>query len=145
MQRTAGRRAAAAIISRCCCLCGVAIFPEPCLGLLRTSSCGRLGARLLLLPNGRDGLWGGGHSSGADVARCGVAMLGGGFLMLCSHSIAGRRARPCDARICCETLVLHRCVIANGELDPAALETGSASSSFWDRGFNANGAGTGHA
>lgn len=63
--------------------------------------------------------------------------------MLCSHPIAGRRARPCSARVCFETLMLHKCVTAIVTLDPAALRTGSASSSVWDRGFSDNGAGTG--
>ena len=123
VQRTAGRRAAAVVISCCCCPHGVAICPDPCLRLLRTSGCGRLGARLLLLllPGGWRGLGRGGHSSSANVTWCRVAVLGGGFLMLCGHPIAGRCARPCDARMCSETLELHICVVANGRLDPAAL------------------------
>ena len=69
---------------------------------------------------GRSG--GGGHSSRADVARCGVAVLRSCFLMLCSHPIAGRCARPCDGRMCSETLVLLTCAIASGKRGPAAFK-----------------------
>ena len=74
VQRTAGRRAAAVVISCCRRLRSVAICPKPRLGLLRTSSCGRLGARLLLLLPSGGGGWGGEVTAAAPTLR-GVGWL----------------------------------------------------------------------